>query len=241
MHSNYKEMLTNILNEGIINPYFKGLKTVKQLEYLARTDPDKAETEMKTFFSKLYDKFENILAKFGKTLKSYVTKFDKKKFNFYSNMKTTKSIIDKVIKRGKSLSTINDYVRGALVFKDKKDVDEFIKKFRRKSKSIIVGYEFKEKGKDKDYGYYGSHHLDLMFDGIVVELQVMSQKMWNYKHEAHKIYTATRSTDGADDFYKKISKHIFAVANEDKSETYEFLGEELIDFNPENYEEIDLF
>lgn len=105
-------------------------------------------------------------------------------------------------------------MRGAVLFDTKEQADEFVKKFIRQNKDKVIGYEEKLKGQDTIYGYYGSHHIDLNIDGLVVELQIMTRKLWNYKKEAHLIYTKTRSGDGPTEKDKKESKKIFALANE---------------------------
>lgn len=174
--------------------------------------------------SKLVDLLSNIYTKYEPTLSKVKSEFEGKvkreirKYSgikFLTDVKTIKSIIDKAILRKKGIMTINDLVRGALLMQTKKEADDFVKNFIRKNKNVVVGYEEKKRGQDNTYGYYGSHHLDLNLNGIIVELQVMTKKLWAYKEEAHKIYTKNRSkiSQAVDKFDMFTSKKIFSLAN----------------------------
>ena len=131
-----------------------------------------------------------------------------------TDIKTLGSVISKV-KRGKKVEQIGDLVRGAVLFPDHASVEEFVKSFVRKNQGIIAKHEIKAHGGDLDYGYYGSQHLDLMIDGLRVELQVMTQKLWKMKHAAHVIYTKTRE-EGATESDKIQSRNIFKQGNKPK-------------------------
>ena len=106
------------------------------------------------------------------------------------------------------------------MFEKQEQVEKFVSDFRRKHGSILIGYEMKRKGQDKQLGYFGSHHLDILIDGLITELQVMTRKMWKYKESAHALYTANRdeitrggSASRAD---SALSKKIYALANQPK-------------------------
>lgn len=128
-------------------------------------------------------------------------------------MKSLSSIINKVIDRNKSIFDIADLIRGALIFDEKKIMDSWIKDFKRKC-PYITKYDFKEKGKDKVYGYFGTHHFDLHIDNYDVELIDSTKKLWNYKEEAHKLYSKWRSAKQeipkAD---MELSKKLFSIGN----------------------------
>lgn len=233
------------------NPLMVHDDEIKKFEKTLKTGDQKK--------SKLVDMLSNIYSKYEPTLSSVKNEFESKvkkeirKFRdikFLTDIKSIKSIIDKAILRKKGLLSINDLVRGALLMQTKSDADEFVKNFIRKNKNVVVGYEEKKRGQDNTYGYYGSHHLDLNLNGIIVELQVMTKKLWAYKEEAHKIYTANRSkiAQSVDKFDMFTSKKIFSLANI-KEETLdeEFLNvlevfslQELEDMTYESWVEVDL-
>ena len=93
--------------------------------------------------------------------------------------------------------------------------DDVVKQVKKRFK--IVRYDFKSKGGDKEFGYFGSHHFLADLGGMVVEIQVMSRRLWAFKEEAHKIYTKLRSgSDLSKELQKKmktVSKQMFSKAN----------------------------
>lgn len=109
-----------------------------------------------------------------------------------SQIKALKGLKSKAISRGKPLTKIGDIVRGAILFETNEEVDMYIENFRRKFSRNIAEYEFKAEGSDPKFGYFGSHHIDMMVDGLVVELQVMTKRLWTYKEKAHDIYVKMR-------------------------------------------------
>lgn len=169
-------------------------------------------------------KVEDILNKYADSIKSTSDKFyqllkkysNRGKANILFNVKPMKSVLSKVYSRGKSLASISDLIRGALLFDTQEELDEFVKDFRRKESNIIVHYEAKEKGSDPTYGYYGSHHFSIMIDGIMIELQTMTKKLWQFKHTAHAIYTNTRDAGVVTKADMELSKKIFNLGNKPK-------------------------
>lgn len=123
--------------------------------------------------------------------------------------------MDKVLLRGKNILEISDLVRGALLFKNKFDIKDWVDDFKRKYSQYIDKYEFKEKGSDKVFDYHGSHHIDLKINGLTVELQVMSAKLWKYKEPAHDIYTRWRSSPiSPPEVEKNMARAFFRMGNE---------------------------
>jgi len=108
-------------------------------------------------------------------------------------VKPADSFIDKVFKRGVSAGDIHDFLRGAILLKDDYEVEKVVKALKKKA--IIFKYDYKEKGRDKDYGYYGSHHFKVDIDGVICEIQVMTKRLWTFKSPAHKVYEKYRSGD----------------------------------------------
>lgn len=174
-------------------------------------------------YDKYKPKIQSIMSKFEKIVKREISGFQNVKF--LSNTKPIESIIDKAIDRKRGLMTINDLVRGAILFTDKQDADKFVKKFMRRNSSLVVEYEEKVRGQDNTYGYYGSHHMSLNIDGIIIELQIMTKKLWSYKTAAHDIYTASRSRpEGPTKFDQSQSKRIFSLGNRPRRVRESFEG-----------------
>lgn len=170
---------------------------------------------LKDIVLKNYDLLKGVRDKFYNVVSQNLPKKgSSQNYKFLYQIKSMSSIIDKIIKRNKSLANLSDMVRGAVLFKDPNELDEFVKNLKRKNKGYVVGYEFKAKGSDPTYGYYGSHHFDLNIDGLDVELQAMTEKLWNYKEAAHGIYTKWRSKKGKiDKFDSNLSKKLFNLGN----------------------------
>lgn len=155
---------------------------------------DDAKKSLETLYNNYSDTFADIRAKFKTTIEKSLPSKIRNEVTFLHQVKQLSSVLDKVINRNKSIFDIADLVRGALLFPDSESANKWVENFRRKNKSMISKYEFKGKGGDQKYGYYGSHHIDLNIDGLDVELQVMPKKLWTYKDAAHKIYDKWRSS-----------------------------------------------
>lgn len=195
----------------------------------------KGDQEIISYYTQILPKLQATLRTFEAIVRAALPKNTRKMDEFHkahssqpivlTNLKPVESVISKV-KRGKSVFEIGDLVRGAVLLPSHKDTELFLNGFVRKNQSIITGHEAKAKGDDKIYGYYGSQHIDLVIDGIRCELQVMTQKLWKMKHEAHKIYTRTRENKaGATESDLIQSRNMFITGNKPK-----FQREDLIEF-----------
>jgi hypothetical protein len=196
------------------------LQADKELRGFMATIKNRSEDTNVKALTKVMEKysksFSDIEVKFSKLISSSLPKKGSSgNITFVHQLKSIGSIIDKVIGRGKNIMKISDLVRGAVLFKDKEEMNKWIADFRRKYSSYIDAYEFKEKGSDPTFGYYGSHHFDLKIDGLTVELQVMPAKLWKYKDTAHGIYNKWRtSTTAIPEIEKQLSRHLFRMGNE---------------------------
>lgn len=229
------------LSEGIINPVFSGNKDVIKIDKMISQNKKKDAIVplLADFYTNNLSLFKKIESRLVRLIRNETRKF--KNVKAISDIKKLDSIVDKSLVRKRGLAQLNDLVRGAVLFDVKKDADAFIKKFLRRNKSMIVGYEEKERGQDNEYGYYGSHHIDLNIDGIIVELQVMTRKLWNYKVAAHEIYVKNRSSgSGPDRFDQHTSKRIFSMANESNEHLPEFTTEELYEMIFDDWKDVDL-
>lgn len=233
------------LSEGIPNPAFVGDAEIDKLDswILNPSKFKKDKSDVTELLATIFAKYESLLgktkSKFERLIKKEARKF--KDMKILSDSKTFSSIVNKAIDRKRGIRELNDLVRGAILFKTKSDADEFVKKFIRRNRSIIAGVEEKTSGQDNTYGYYGSHHLDLNIDGIIVELQVMTKKLWSYKAAAHEIYNANRTKeDGPDAFDRHNSKKIFSMGNnESEGSGVEFTYEELYEMQFDEWVEVE--
>lgn len=247
----FKNYLVENALQEMANPLMVPDKELAKLDNMLKTSKkDKQElvADLLQIYGKYKPKLEQVLSKFKGAINSAgIRKYNNVKF--LAGLKPEDSIIDKAIDRKKGLTNLNDLVRGAVLFDTKADADDFVKRFMRNHKSIVSGYEEKAKGLDKTYGYFGSHHIDLNIDGIIVELQIMTKKMWNYKSAAHDIYTKNRSSGNAPSaFDQHNSKSIFALANRERRIRedveypeiikMEFSLDEMTDFCPDAYIEV---
>lgn len=174
--------------------------------------------ELQQLIQKHMDMMVDVEAKFTALVKKHLPKKGSSmEYTFIHQLKSPSSIINKVIMRNRPLIDIGDLVRGAVLFKNHADMDAFIKAFRRKESSIITDYDYKAKGGDPTFGYYGSHHFDLNIGGFPTELQVMPMKLWNYKDGpggAHTIYDKWRTNPSKmPKIDQQLSKKLFNMGN----------------------------
>jgi hypothetical protein len=205
----------NSINEA--NTALQLDKSVREFEALIhKRDKEENEKILIGILNKYVDFINSVLDKFYKHINSLLPKKGLSgKVEFVHQKKTNDSIVNKVLERGKKLTQISDLVRGAILFQYDKDMEEFVKEFTKKSK-YIVKIEPKLKGQS-EYGYYGAYHVDLNIDGLDVEVQITTKKLWAYKGEAHKIYDKWRSDPTKmDKFDRNLSKKLFFKGNQVK-------------------------
>ena len=237
-----KEITEQYLLNEMPNPAMISDRKIRVLNSLQKKTSPVDREALKKSITSLYAEYQPLLTKVRSKFEDLV-RASLKGFHgvkFLADSKTLESVIDKTVFRGKQLSSINDLVRGAVLMQSKKDADNFVDTFLEHNKHIVVGYEEKLRGQDKMYGYFGSHHLDLNIDGIIVELQVMTSKLWDYKEEAHVIYNKSRmNPEGTDKFDQYRSKKIFNIANMNES-VHDYEGHEItLMFETEELEEMD--
>lgn len=204
----------NPINEAT-NPLLALDKNIRYFDKMrTKSSPEKSFEFLKKTFDKYEGTLSNIEDKFVKLINGSLRKFKKSPTKFIHGLKPFDSIVDKVIVRGKQLTKISDLVRGALLFKFQEDMEDWVNTFRRKYAQYITEYDFKAKGKDPNFGYYGSHHIDLNIDGLTVELQITTWRLWNYKFQAHNIYKKYGSGKSKPDtFDSTLSKKLFSLGN----------------------------
>jgi len=231
-----KELYAEVVNENTLNEANVALQADAEFRSFYAQFERRTDDENKRIFTALINKYMTTFREVKDTYVKFMNKHIPKKgwykvsrdvevkpdkwkstfgkYKFIYQIKSLKSMIDKVIKRGKDIFAIGDLIRGAVVFKNPEELDMWVKTFRRRASSKITSYEFKKHGSDKTYGYYGTHHFTLHFDGFDTELIVSTEKLWKYKEEAHNIYTKWRSSNKPipkEDL--AYSKHLFHIGN----------------------------
>ena len=126
------------------------------------------------------------------------------------DVKSNKSIISKIIRKT-PYGKMKDILRSAIIVQ----------------KQV---YQLKTKEKKKDpLGYYGSYHYIVEFGGALIEIQLMTKRLWTYKELGHEVYNKWREEIAKnpdllnDPFYMKnndelrkdvaLSKRIFSRGN----------------------------
>lgn len=158
---------------------------------------DKAEKEkfLRSEVQRVWPELEQAKVELERIMKSAAHAAGAKNVKFKARIKPEKSIVDKVINRGKGFEGLADLVGGMILVDTQEEVDEIVKHFRKKLAGSVIEIEKKEKSGDDVFGYYGSSHIDLKLPGtgVVAELQLMTKKLERYKKPAHDIYTKYRS------------------------------------------------
>lgn len=235
------------LMEGPPSPFLTKDRNVQSVKKAIAGKQAKAKgpQTVRDMYKALLPELKQIKKKFETVVKKGLPKGDKQKIRFFSQIKPEDSLVNKIVVRGNAPDTIGDIVRGALLFPDQKAVEVFVKDFRRKNSNLVAGYEMKAKGTDKELGYYGSHHLDLMINGLMVELQVMTRKMWKFKESAHVLYTNNRDKISKGGHASRrdsaLSKQIYALANQPRFQKNDFDDWTETEFNFVLGEDFDAF
>jgi hypothetical protein len=202
------------LQEGR-NPAFEGDSEIQKLDKDIKSGKH-SEEDLISRTEQAYKKISPMVDRAHSSLVSTVKSVAGKKSGiiFKHGTKPLNSVIDKAVKRKRGLGNLGDLARGAVITKNPKETESFVNSLKRKHGDKIVDHEVKEKGSDPNYGYYGSHHIQMVHNGVETELQVMHKKLWDKKKMAHKIYTSSRSRpEGPTKQEKTTSKQIFAKAN----------------------------
>jgi hypothetical protein len=175
------------------------LPEVKEFDELNLNPTSKREVlikKLKVIYRSIHPKLLQTARQYRKILEKYIESkgIDKSTMSLnFGGVKSFRSVVSKVITRkARTLAGMNDLVRATIYFNEQEQVEGFVKDIKRKAPTF--NHEIKEKGSDTDFGYFGSHHLILVVNGIQCELQVMTRRLEAHKNEAHKIYGAVRDT-----------------------------------------------
>lgn len=174
----------------------------------------KTRSDVAAMYTKHLKTIEAAKNDFAKKMKSSVKGVANPKI--LVDIKSLTSMVDKIVNRGKKPGAITDWLRGAILVKTEEDVVTVSKNIF-KAFDRVEEYEEKNRGADKNYGYYGSKHFLVTVKGITSEVQVMTNKLWAYKGKAHKIYDKYRSAKDTDSIElakaQRMSKQAFDRGN----------------------------
>lgn len=126
-------------------------------------------------------------------------------------IKSYASFVDKVLARGRTATTVYDVLRAAVLTDDQAQAETVVHNLKKSVRYTEL--EFKDKGSDPKFGYYGSYHMRVLLDGMQCEVQIMTRRLWTYKEWGHQFYNQFRSGGNPDPAILRQSKAVFAMGN----------------------------
>lgn len=104
------------------------------------------------------------------------------------DIKSNRSIVSKIMRKTE-YGKMKDILRSAIIVQNQSDIPKIMKAMKKEFQI----FELKTKEKEKDpFGYYGSYHYIVEFGGVLVEVQLMTKRLWTYKELGHKVYDKWR-------------------------------------------------
>jgi len=181
-------------------------------EKIAEEEYSKELLESWENLQKLIDKIEPL---FTKLLRKSISKStDISKVKYYTQRKTLTSTIEKFKRKGRSIDTFSDLLRGVIIVSSKVDLRDLVDGL--KYYFDIVKIDEKYPTEDKPYG--NAIHVDVLCDGMVCEIQIMSRQLYTYKQLADKIYKSDLSPEAKRKLQKKwFDRAIFMEENVKKA------------------------
>ena len=175
-------------------------------------------------YAAIMPELERGLSELDKFMKKVAFETDAQGAKFKSRIKPIASVLNKVMKRGKSLSGMADLVGGVILVDNTEQAKAIFDKIKKKYSSQALQTEEKTKSGDDVFGYHGTYHVDILMPGsdVVGELQIMTKKLEVYKGAAHKIYNKYRDKDDAAVRAKipaeqgHMSRKLFSLGNKSK-------------------------
>lgn len=196
------------LNESKL---FKGDKEIRTFDFNKKNMTEEEqlafiEKKLKDYVKHIDDVNDEFVKIFRKYAKQHKAKF------MHGGIKPLKSIMSKVVTRNKKFSELGDLIRGAMLFKTEEDLKDFISNLQRHGKVKILEIDKKEKV-SKETIYYGVYHLDIEINDITIELQAMTERLWQFKGVAHKMYSQFRDSSEDNKFLTDYSRQLFDAGN----------------------------
>jgi hypothetical protein len=190
----------------------------KKLPHLSPKQPipdfdlkNKNRKEQERLVGDAYKKAIKIIDNIKKSFEIIIKKNSPSSAKIMIGVKKKEAFIDKVLNRDKNIREVHDILRAAILCNTDEEVDDVVKKLKRNVK--IHEYEFKRFELGSDFGYYGSHHFDIVINDFIIEIQVMTKKLWKFKEFAHQIYKKYRSMG---DLQKDINQELQKDKNRSK-------------------------
>ena len=170
--------------------------------------------------------YMQILPALNKTMQhvqSQLADLPPSEFQLETNVKPYSSMRRKMeANHAKHPLELSDLVRGRLFFSDQFDHNETVDMLSKLFGNKIANIDDK-KHHSKEHGleYHGVVHVDLSFDGVNFELQVMPIEFKPYKEFAHQIYEKFRNPKT----YDKLSDKQKEVLRKTHNKLYKALDE----------------
>ena len=155
------------LDDSLIKRLSKKLKPAKKTFWADEKIKDFTGKNDKEKVVALYQKYEPIikdrLKKYESGLKTALKGVQNAKIMV--DVKKLRAFVNKTVDRGKDPSKMNDWLRGSILVNDEKDIGVVSKNIFKAFKSVSE-FDPKERGGDKQFGYYGSVHFSVDVDGV---------------------------------------------------------------------------
>tara|TARA_R110000796_G_scaffold100127_4_gene208658 strand:- start:2741 stop:3628 length:888 start_codon:yes stop_codon:yes gene_type:complete len=186
------------LDDSLIRKLSKKIKPAKKTFWADEKIKDFTGKNDKEKVVALYKKYEPIiedrLKKYESGLKTALKGVQNAKIMV--DIKKLRAFVNKTVDRGKDPSKMNDWLRGSILVNDEKDIGIVSKNIFKAFKSVSE-FDPKERGDDKQFGYYGSVHFSVDVDGVNTEIQLMTKKLYSAKKVAGGQYDDFRSASDA--------------------------------------------
>ena len=186
------------LDDSLIRKLSKKIKRAKKTFWADEKIKDFTGKNDKEKVVALYKKYEPIiedrLKKYESGLKTALKGVQNAKIMV--DVKKLRAFVNKTVDRGKDPSKMNDWLRGSILVNDEKDIGIVSKNIFKAFKSVSE-FDPKERGDDKQFGYYGSVHFSVDVDGVNTEIQLMTKKLYSAKKVAGGQYDDFRSASDA--------------------------------------------
>ena len=186
------------LDDSLIKKLSKKIKPAKKTFWADEKIKDFTGKNDKEKVVALYKKYEPIiedrLKKYESGLKTALKGVQNAKIMV--DIKKLRAFVNKTVDRGKDPSKMNDWLRGSILVNDEKDIGIVSKNIFKAFKSVSE-FDPKERGDDKQFGYYGSVHFSVDVDGVNTEIQLMTKKLYSAKKVAGGQYDDFRSASDA--------------------------------------------
>jgi hypothetical protein len=171
----------------------------KSPQTLPKRQPFKSYVKAKDLAKEREDKFHDLLKEAAG------------KYKVIHDIKTKDAFDNKTGIRGKDPDKVFDVLRGSILVDSKAQIPAVIESI----KQVFLVKKIDHKTKpDKEFGYYGSVHVDVVVNDMICEVQVLTKKLWDHKLEGWEMYRKYRGKKVPPEIVEK-SKALYRKANGD--------------------------